>query len=107
VNLLIPLKDHLPDVLTDKLPNKNNVKTVLYGSIPFWIFPLVPVISVAKADANTAEEQALESLCVEGISECYKGIVLRIRDTKVICYNTETSKTAIFTDKRVVSIKQL
>lgn len=80
-----------------------SIPYVLVGTIPIALLLMIPVIPNAKEEANNTKSEIKDKICIDNKKECYEGVILRYRDSKIIFFNNKTQKTYVFTDKKLIN----
>ncbi|WP_293267705.1 hypothetical protein [Neptunomonas sp.] len=99
----MPIKRGVPKDIIEKYVDIESVPYVLFSVIPIVFLLLLPVIPDAKEDAIEAIDKANDLLCIEDEGQCFYGVILRYRASKIIFYNSKSNKTNVYTDKKLLS----
>lgn len=99
----VPIKRRIQRAHVEKFIDIESTPYILLSMLPLAFIFLIPVIPVAKEDAKEIFETGFNDLlCVEDVTPCEKGVILRYRDSKIVFYNSETKKASVYTDKRLI-----
>ena len=107
----MPIKRKLNPGTIKKYVDPESIPYVLFGALPLLILVIVPVISDAKVSAEKFKGSVIkEEVCVTYQANCFKGIVLRYREGKVVFLSKDErslNSTLIIPEKQITYIRSL
>lgn len=107
----MPIKRKLNLNIIKRYIDVESIPYVIFGTLPLFFIVIVPVIKDALASAEQFKSSEIrEEICVAYQEGCFKGIVLRYRDAKVIFLSKDKgslNSTLVIPEKQITNIRSL